>query len=90
MDDDPNPLERISRTPLMGEIADARRWARRITGSDELELFLNSKDAEDIPEGWGLMNMPIRKSIGVPRGKAFIFDRRSCQYIRPGEQLRPS
>lgn len=90
MNDDPNPLERLARTPLIGEIAAARRWARTITSSDELELFLNPQDAADIPEGWGLMNMPIRKSIGVPQGKALIFDRCSGQYIRRGEHLRTS
>lgn len=90
MTDDPNPLQRLARTPLITEIADTRRWARQVTASDDLELFLNSKDAADIPEGWRLMNMPIRKSIGVPQGKALIFDRRSGQYIRRGEQLLPS
>ena len=89
MNDRPNPLERIARTPLMKEIADARRWALTITNSDQLELFLNPADAEGL-EGWGLMNMPIFQSIGVPQGKAFIFDRRSGQYIRTGEQLRTS
>lgn len=90
MNDHPNPLQRIARTPLITEIADTRRWARRITASDDLELFLNSKDAADIPEGWRLMEMPIRRSIGVPQGKALIFDRRSGQYIRNGEHLRTS
>lgn len=90
MNDDPNPLQRIARTPLMGEIVETRRWARKVTASDDLELFLNPKDADGMPEGWGLMNMPIRQSIGVPQGKALIFDRRSGQYIRRGEQLRTS
>ncbi|EFL29405.1 hypothetical protein SSOG_09119 [Streptomyces himastatinicus ATCC 53653] len=86
MNDDPNPLERLARTPLINEIADARRWALSVTNSDELELFLNPQDAEGL-EGWRLMNMPILQSIGVPQGKALIFDRYSGQYIRHGEQL---
>ena len=90
MNDNPNPLQRIARTPLIDEIAATRRWARRTTASDDLELFLNSEDAADIPEGWRLMSMPIRKSIGVPQGKALIFDRHTGQYIRRGEQLRTS
>jgi hypothetical protein len=36
------------------------------------------------------MEMPIFQSIGVPQGKALIFDRRTGQYIRRGEQLRTS
>lgn len=74
----------------MSEIADARRWARKITVADDLELFLNPRDVEGLPEGWRLMGMPIYRSIGVPRGKALIFDRRSGQYIRTGEQPRTS
>jgi hypothetical protein len=88
VDDEPNPLQRLCRTPLITEIAATRRWARRITASDDLELFLNTADAKGIPEGWRLMNMPIYRSIGVPQGTALIFDRRSGQYIRNGEQLR--
>ena len=91
MTDDLNPLQRIARTPLMAEIVDARRWAQKITNSDDdLELFLNPKDAEDLPEGWRLMGMPIYRSIGVTQGRALIFDRRSGQYIRTGEQPNAS
>lgn len=89
MNDSPNPLQRLSRTPLITEIAATRRWARKITASDDLELFLNPKDAEGL-EGWRLMEMPIFQSIGVPQGTALIFDRRRGQYIHNGEQLRTS
>jgi hypothetical protein len=89
MNDGPNPLQRLSRTPLITEIAATRRWAREITASDDLELFLNPQDAEGL-EGWRLMEMPIFQSIGVPQGTALIFDRHTGRYIRRGEQLRAS
>lgn len=89
MNDHPNPLERIARTPLMTEIANTHRWALTITNSDQLELFLNPADAEGL-EGWRLMGMPIFQSIGVPQGKVLVFERRTGQYIRNGEQLRTS
>jgi hypothetical protein len=84
-----SPKEAVARlmaTPLWSEIHHSRDWALTITNSDKLELFLNPVDAEGL-EGCTLYDMPIRQSIGVPAGAALIFDHRSGQYIRRGEQL---
>jgi hypothetical protein len=83
-------LERILSSPLSKEIHDAQAWAQTITNSDRLELFLNPDDAKGLSEGCSLWGMPVRRSIGVERGTALIFDGLTGQYIRRGEQLRTS
>jgi len=70
--------------PLATEVHEARDWALTITNSDKLELYLNPEDGKGL-EGCRLYDMPIRQSIGVPAGRALIFDHRSGKYIRKGE-----
>ncbi|MFJ1782491.1 hypothetical protein ACIOKA_37930 [Streptomyces anulatus] len=84
MTDPASIIQRIMTGPLGSEIHEAREWALTITNSDKLELFLNPADAKGL-EGCELFSLPIRQSIGVPVGRALIFDHRSGKYIRKNE-----
>lgn len=77
---------RLVRSGLWEEISDSRDWAHAITYPHDFELFLHPSDADGL-SGHVILNMPVRQSIGVERGKCLIFDRARGKYIRRGEQI---
>jgi hypothetical protein len=79
-------FQRLVDSGLWEEIVYTHAWARTITFRTEYELFLNPADAEGL-NGYTVLNMPIRQSIGVERGKCLIFDRKRDKYIWRDKQI---
>lgn len=85
MDDKLKRLAEVMAGPLGEEIDASLAWAEEHGTGGELEIFLNPTDAGPLAGG-EYEGRPIRQSIGVPRGKALIYDRHAGRYIRRGVQ----
>lgn len=79
-------FQRLIDSGLWEEIVHSHAWAKMLTFRTDYELFLNPVDAEGL-NGYTVLNMPVRQSIGVERGKCLIFDRVRGKYIRRGERI---
>jgi hypothetical protein len=86
MDDKLRRLADLAASPLGEEIDASLAWAQEHGSGGPLEIFLNPDDAGPLAGG-EYEGCPIRQSIGVPPGKALIYDRAAGRYIRRG--IRP-